>query len=86
MMITKYKPNPRGKVAFVKTSFDHSLLHVVKSNGGTEAYDAAENDLIERVNGVLGGNGLDNNGKVSMDVNDKLLRRAVFGFLYGVKK
>ena len=86
MMITKHQPNPRGKITFVKTSFNHSLLHVVKSNGTAEAYNASKNDLIERINEVLEGNGLDCNGKVSMAVNDELLRRAVFGFLYGVKK
>merc|ERR1712038_1968212 len=32
MMITKFPPNPRGKKTFVKTSFDHPLLHIVKSS------------------------------------------------------
>lgn len=86
MMITKFQPNPRGKITFVKTSFDHPLLHVFKSSGGTEteAFNKTKNDLIQRIKSVVGGNGLDD-GKVSILANNELLRRSVFGFLYETK-
>jgi hypothetical protein len=79
MMITKYPPIPRGKVTVVKTSFDHPLLHVIKSNNSESlSYDNTKNDLQGRIDRVLGGHG----GKVRIFADNELLRRVLFGFLY----
>ncbi len=82
MMITKFPPNPPGKKTFVKTSFDHPLLHLVESNDlNSEAYDRERSDLAKRVAEALGVEGV-NDSKIELYAENHLLRRAVFGFLY----
>ena len=82
MMITKFQPNPRGQITFVKTPFDHPIVHVFKSNGSNTEYRKAKSNLLASITKSLGEKEGEDNVKVSFSTDDNLLRRAVFGFLY----
>lgn len=74
MIVTKNRPDPRGKVTAVKTCFDHpmktmELKQIVLERIGVLQIDTVSRD-IKKI------------GRIEFDVDDGLLKRSVFGYLY----
>jgi len=86
MIITKTRPDPRGKVTAVKTCFEHPMT--TKARERLE-HDKEKSELREFVHQRIGisertalSDETERSGSVDFDVDNKLLRRSVFGYLY----
>lgn len=93
MIVTRYPLNPRGKLTAVKTAFEHlkwQELARKKQNGKNCLEEEKELDAIikrpwinaKKTNGSETHENNVGEGCIEFDIDNELLRRVVFGYLY----